>query len=151
MGKSLMEVGNIEHGVVIHGQGLDEISPIGPSTIFELKNTAAKGKPKKYSSKKFKFDPKSIGIPRCKVEDLKGGGPEENAQELRNVLAAGAYTNAKRDSVVLNAGMGLYVYGLASSIKDGVHRARKVLESGKALTTLDKWIETTVELSSKLS
>jgi len=33
-------IGNIEHAVVVHGCGLDEISPLGASTIFEIKNTA---------------------------------------------------------------------------------------------------------------
>ena len=44
---SLMAIGNVEHGVVIHGVGLDEISPMGPSSILEIKNTAAPGEPKK--------------------------------------------------------------------------------------------------------
>jgi len=37
MANTLMEVGNVEHGVVIHGCGLDEVSPLGASTIYEIK------------------------------------------------------------------------------------------------------------------
>jgi anthranilate phosphoribosyltransferase len=52
IGNSLVEIGLIEHGVVIHGCGLDEISPLGPSTIFEIKNVGAVGGPKVYTTKK---------------------------------------------------------------------------------------------------
>ena len=51
MARTLMEVGNIEHGVVVHGCGLDEVSPLGSSTIFEIKNVAPSGEPKKYTTK----------------------------------------------------------------------------------------------------
>ena len=45
---AMIEMGHVEHGVVIHGCGLDEISPIGPSKVCEIRNTAAKGLPKIY-------------------------------------------------------------------------------------------------------
>ena len=61
-----MEVGNVDHGVVIHGCGLDELSPLGPSTVYEIKNTAAKGKPKNYKTNKFTLEPRRFGIERCK-------------------------------------------------------------------------------------
>ena len=44
---------------------------------------------------------------------------------------------------MLNAGVGVYVYGKAGSIKEGCRVARKVLESGRAIDTLDTWIATT--------
>ena len=141
MANTLMEVGHVDHGVVIWGCGLDEISPLGKSTIFEIKKISSN--PIKYESKKYEFDPLSINIQRCKIEDLKGGGPEENAQALRDVLAGGEYSNAKRDSILLNAGVGCYVYGLANSIADGVELARKTLYEGKGIQALDKWILTT--------
>jgi len=140
MAKALKEVGRVDHAVVIHGVGLDEISPMGPATILEIKNEAPSGEPKKYSEKKFSFDPLDVGIPRCVVEDLRGGGPEENKNEFRKALEGGDHTNAKRDSVVLNAGVGCYVYGLVDSIPEGVALARSTLESGKAIEVLEKWI-----------
>ena len=80
------------------------------------------------------------------MRDFLGGDEAENAQALRDVLAGGAQSDAKRDAVVLNAGVGLYVYGLAASIGDGVALARRVLESGAAVTLLDKWIAKTQAL-----
>jgi anthranilate phosphoribosyltransferase len=77
------------------------------------------------------------------VEDLKGGDRDRNAQEMRDVLSAGDHTNAKRDSVVLNAGMGLYVSELVDSIEEGIKAAREALNSGKATEKLNLWIEVT--------
>jgi len=37
MAQSLIEVGRVDHAVVIHGCGLDEISPLGPSKIVEIR------------------------------------------------------------------------------------------------------------------
>lgn len=150
MAGALKQVGRVEHAVVIHGCGLDEISPLGPSTILEIKNTAPKGEPRKYDTKKYSFDPlKEVGVPRCVVTDLKGGGPEQNAQEFRDVLVGGAHTNAKRDSIVLNAGVGCYVYGLTDSIAEGVKLARSTLESGKATEVLQNWISVSQEIHSE--
>jgi len=141
MAGALQMVGKVDHAVVIHGVGLDEISPLGPATILEIKNIAPEGDvEKKYERKEYTFDPLDVGIQRCKVEDLKGGGPEQNAIEFRKVLDGGGHSNAKRDSIVLNAGVGCYIYGLSDSIQDGCQLARTVLESGKASEKLEEWI-----------
>lgn len=148
MASTLMEVGFVEHGVVIHGVGLDEISPLGASSVNEIKkvrdpSTGAVT----YVSNKYMFDPLSVGVPRCKIGDLKGGDAEENAEEFKTVLNGGEFTNAKRDSIILNAGFGVYVYGLADSIEGGIDLARKTLYSGRAKEQLDRWIKVTQQLS----
>lgn len=148
MAGALKQVGRVDHAVVIHGVGLDEISPMGPATILEIKNVAPEGEAKVYEENKFSFDPLKIDIPRCKVEDLRGGGPVENAEEFRKVLLGGDHTNAKRDSIVLNAGVGIYVYGLAESIPEGCALARKTLNSGKATEKLKEWIESSQSIAS---
>lgn len=147
MAGALREVGRVDHAVVIHGVGLDEISPMGPATIVEIKNTAPDGDPKVYETKEYTFDPLSVGIERCKVEDLRGGGPEENAEEFRRVLLGGDEMNAKRDAVCLNAGVGCYVYGMSDTIEEGVALAKKTLQSGKATEVLQTWIEVSQEIA----
>lgn len=37
MAGALQEVGKVDHAVIIHGVGLDEISPLGPATILEVR------------------------------------------------------------------------------------------------------------------
>lgn len=131
----LVQVGHIEHGVIVHGAGLDEISPLGPSRIIELKNIAGANQPKQYETKDYILDPREYGFPECKLEDLQGGDRHLNALLLRQTLERGTWTrDAKKDAVTLNAGMGLYVYGLAPTIKDAFDLARSTLQSGAALT-----------------
>lgn len=147
MAGAMKEVGRVEHAVIIHGCGLDEISPLGPSTILEIKNISPPGEPRVYREIEFEFDPESIGIPRCGIEDLKGGGPEENAEKFLQVLLGGTHSDAKRDSIILNAGVGCYVYGLTDSIVEGCKLARSTLESGKASELLQRWIEVSQEVA----
>lgn len=150
MAETLKEVGRVDHAVVIHGVGLDEISPLGPATIVEIKNTAPPGEAKSYTTRTFKFDPLTVNIPRCKVEDLKGGDPIQNAKEFEMVLQGGDYEiNAKKDSIVLNAGVGCYVYGLTETIEEGCALARKTLVSGKAEEVLTKWRDVSKEIAGR--
>ena len=55
-------------------------------------------------------------------------------------MLGGDHTNAKRDSIILNAGVGCYVYGMVDSIPEGVKLAREVLYSGKATDKLKEWV-----------
>ena len=115
--------------------------------VLKIKNTAPAGAPKVYETKTFEFDPGSVGIAQCELIDLKGGGPEENAQKFKAVLEGGSHTDPKRDSIVLNAGVGCYVYGKTESIEAGCDLARKTLESGKAAELLKKWISTSQRIA----
>jgi anthranilate phosphoribosyltransferase len=151
LAETLQQIGRVQHAVVIHGVGLDEISPLGPATIYEIRNVAPLSptlqNEKVYETRTLEFDPLSIGIPRCTVEDLKGGGPAENAAEFRKVLLGGTEHNAKRHAVILNAGLGCYVYGLTDSIEAGCALARTTLESGQAHEVLQEWITFSQEIA----
>jgi anthranilate phosphoribosyltransferase len=70
---------------------------------------------------------------------LKGGTPEENAHITRAILNGA--TGPKRDAVLLNAGASLYIGGKADSFADGVKLAAELIDSGKALETLEKFIQ----------
>lgn len=121
----------VKRGMVVYGQDkLDEISLSAPTTICEINN----GWYKSYTIK-----PEDFGFERCTKEDLKGGTPAENAQITRNILA-GAQGH-KRNAVLMNAGAALYIGGKAESIKEGIALAAEIIDSGKALATLEKFIE----------
>ena len=66
--------------------------------------------------------------------------PAENAQTTRDILS-GKITDARRTSVLLNAGCGLYAGGAAASIGEGVKMAAGLIDSGKALAVLDAFID----------
>ena len=79
--------------------------------------------------------PEELGMKRCTKEDLRGGSPDENAQITRDILS-GKETGAKRDTVLVNAAAGLYIAGLAPSLKDGVAKAKNLLTTVKQLKRL---------------
>ena len=121
----------VERGMVVYGQDkLDEISLSSPTTICEFKD----GWMKNYVIK-----PEDFGFETCKKEDLVGGTPEENAAITLDILKGAK--GHKRNAVLLNAGASLYITGKADTFADGVRLAGEIIDSGKALETLNKIIE----------
>ena len=83
--------------------------------------------------------PEDFGFRRCTKEDLKGGSPEENARITRSILSG--ETGHKRNAVLLNAGASLYIGGKAGTMAEGVALAAELIDSGKALETMNRLIE----------
>ena len=121
----------VNRGMVVYGMDkLDEISMSSPTKICEIND----GWYKTYT-----ITPEDFGFNRCDKEELKGGTPEENAKITLGILNGDK--GAKRDAVLLNAGASLYIGGKADSFKDGVKLAAELIDSGKALEVLNKFIE----------
>lgn len=121
----------VKDGMVVYGQDcLDELSTACPTTVCEFHGDD-------YLS--YVLTPEELGMKRCAKEDLQGGSPEENAQITRDILS-GKETGAKRDTVLVNAAAGLYIAGLAPSLKDGVAKAQELISNGKAAETLEAYI-----------
>lgn len=120
----------IKRGMVVYGMDkLDEISLSAPTKICEIRD----GWFKSYFIK-----PEDFGFVSCTKEDLKGGTPAENAEITLDILKG--KKGHKRNAVLMNAGAGLYLGGKADSIKEGILLAEKLIDSGKALETLQQLI-----------
>ena len=120
----------VERGMVVYGQDkLDEISLSAPTTVCEFKDGWFKS---------YTITPEEFGFERCQKSDLTGGTPEENADITRAILKG--EKGHKRNAVLLNAGAALYIGGKAETMKEGVELAAELIDSGKALETLEKFI-----------
>ena len=130
LARVLMSLG-VKRGMVVYGTDkLDEISLSAPTRVCEFKD----GWYKVYT-----IEPEMFGMEKCTKDDLKGGDPAENAQIVRNLLDG--QKGHKRNTVLLNAGAGLYIAGKADSFEDGVKLAGELLDSGKVKETLEKFIK----------
>ena len=121
----------VKRGMVVYGKDrLDEISMSAPTAVCEFKDGWFRS---------YTIAPEDFGFERCTKDDLKGGTPEENAKITREIL--GGAKGHKRNAVLMNAGAALYIGGKAETLKDGIALAAEIIDSGKALETLDKLIK----------
>jgi anthranilate phosphoribosyltransferase len=115
--------------------GIDELTPTTTSQLWVV----AAGE-----SEHLVFDPDDHGIPRCKLDDLRGGDAAFNAEVVGRVLSG--ERGPIRDAVLLNAGAALAVHqGGADSfgerVADGIERATRSVDSGAASVALKRWVE----------
>ena len=121
----------VKRGMVVYGlDKLDEISLSAPTKVCEFKDGWFKS---------YTITPEEFGFERCKKADLVGGTPEENAEITKNILKG--EKGHKRNAVLMNAGASLYLGDKAKSFKDGINMAAEIIDSGKAMDTLQKFIE----------
>ncbi|WP_085993507.1 anthranilate phosphoribosyltransferase [Oceanobacillus senegalensis] len=92
--------------------------------------------------------PEEVGLPRYSKEDIMGGDAKRNAEILLNVLNGkkGAYY----DTVLLNAGLGIFTNGKAQTIQSGIELARESIESGAALEKLQQLITFSQKIPSEV-
>lgn len=119
-----------ERGMVVHGAiGLDELSPIGSTDVVELRD----GELSRWS-----IDPQEeLGWDRFDTADLAGGGQEENARVVAEVLR-GKRRGAARAAVALNAGAAIYIAGGSASLTDGVDIAETAITDGAGWDRLER-------------
>jgi anthranilate phosphoribosyltransferase len=128
----LKNLGSVR-AMVVHGlDGLDEISLCGPTKVAELRD----GEVQEYV-----IEPESLGLHRCRMEELRGGSPSESAGVVRGVLAG--KKGAPRDVVLLNSGAALYVSSRAASVNEGMRMAAESIDLGKAQKKLEELVEMT--------
>ena len=125
----------VKRAMVVHGHdGLDEITLTGTSTICEVSDGMLNS---------YFVTPEQFGLSRCKLSDLVGGGPAENAEIARKILSG--EKGPKRDIVVMNAACCLYMGKNHVTMRECVRLAQELIDNGSALRKLDDFIQATNE------
>jgi anthranilate phosphoribosyltransferase len=119
--EALVQLGS-KRAFVVHGAGgLDELSPVGPNYVCEVRD----GKVTERT-----IDALDYGIPRCELEELRGGDPAANAAAIRDVFRGS--DGGRRNAIILNAAGGIAAAGLAEDLAEGVEIATRTLASRQA-------------------
>lgn len=129
MVESLQRLGT-QRAMVVHSDGLDEISTLGPTQIVELKEKGIS---------RYELDPRRLGIELASVEALKARDAGDSARILKAILA-GTERGPKRDIVVLNAAAAVIVGGLAEDFESALKIAAAAIDEGKAQGALDRLV-----------
>lgn len=138
MAEAMHKLGR-KRAIVVSGAGfMDEASLAGENHLVLLEDSELIP---------FTLHPEEVGLPTYSNEAIRGGNAEENAKILLEVLNGkpGSYL----DTVLLNAGLGLYANGAAKTIQEGVIMARESIKSGAAMERLQRLIEYSKKMTSE--
>ncbi|CAJ1341101.1 unnamed protein product [Effrenium voratum] len=122
----------MRRALVVHGcEGLDELSIAGPSKVWELKEGG--------EIVEYQVRPEDFGVAVHPLIEVAGNSPEENAQEMRELLK-GQGRLAVREMVLMNASAALYVAGKVPNFKAGTEAAKAAMSNGSAVKTLEAYV-----------
>lgn len=116
---------------VVHGSGMDEIAVHGPTKVVQLLDDTIT---------EFELTPQQFGFEQYAIEQLAGGTPKENANNIRQILS-GDGTDAHNAAVILNTAPVLFLAGLTANFEAAVELAKSALMSGQAIKTLDAFVK----------
>ena len=121
----------IRYAMVVHSNGLDEISTAAVTKIAELKNGQITNK---------ELDPEDLGITPANIEQLSVTDAKTSAKVLKDILS-GKESGPRKDIVILNAAAAIIVSGLADDFESAIEMAEASVNNGKALGCLEKLIK----------
>ncbi len=115
-----------EHVWVVNSEdGLDEISPCGPTHVFEVRGDRIT---------EFSITPEEAGVERVLRAALAGNDAHYNATLIEELLLGA--TGPRLEAVVLNAAAVALISGRAASLAEGAELARDAVRSGRAFEAL---------------
>jgi len=119
------------YAMVVHSNGLDEISTAGVTSIVELKEGKITRKD---------LNPEDLGIGLADVKELKVTDAKTSAKVLRDILS-GKEEGPRKDIVILNAAAAIIAGNLADDFESAIKLAETSVSDGKASACLEKLIE----------
>ncbi len=127
-----------KHAVVVWARdNMDEVSLGAATMVGELVDGEIR---------EYEIHPEDFGLQMSASRNLKVANAAESIAKIREALDN--QPGPARDIVLLNTGTALYAAGVASSIVDGVHRAREAIASGAARAKLEQFAKLTQSLAS---
>ena len=117
--------------MVVHGNGMDEISTVTTTKMLELKEGQITSK---------ELNPEELGIGLADIEDLRVSDAKTSAKVLRDILS-GKESGPRKDIVVLNAAAAIIAGGLAEDFASAIKLAEASVSESRALACLEKLIE----------
>jgi anthranilate phosphoribosyltransferase len=125
---TLARLGSVR-ALVVHGEpGLDEISPLGPTAVHEVRGGVVTT---------WTIEPSACGIGAIDAGDLAGGDPVENARVIEAVLQGGGPLGA-RAAVLLNAAAAMYVARDGVAYADALATTAAALAAGEGYRALER-------------
>lgn len=126
--EALARLGTL-HALVVHAEvGMDEIAPIGMTSVREVRGTEIV---------RWVLDPAEYGLAVPSLDGLEGGSPEENAARIVALLESPADAPvAIRAAVLLNAAAAIHVAEGGGDFAQAVRRATAALADGSAAQRL---------------
>ena len=118
------------HALVVHGEpGMDEVSPLGPTHVVEIRDGIMA---------EWTIEPSRFGMSDGRAEELAGGAPADNASAVRAALSGDAPPTA-RAAVLLNAAAAVFVSTCGvQSFGEAIEVARAALDGGAGLAALER-------------
>jgi anthranilate phosphoribosyltransferase len=121
----------VKKAMVVHGQGMDEISTLGKTQIRQLADNYVTS---------FELDPAEFGISHSSIDELGSGDAIANAQIIRDILE-GRDKGPRKDIVLLNSAAAIIVAGLTDDFSSAIEVANESITECKAAQCLEKLIE----------
>ena len=122
--------------LVVHCDGLDELSIHAPSRVAELNDGGIDV---------YEVAPADFGLRQRGIENLHADSPEASLRLVRAALSGA--DEAAADMVALNGGAAIYASGVARSLTDGVTMAGDLIASGQAAEKFREFVDFTRMLS----
>ncbi|MHB9139659.1 MAG: anthranilate phosphoribosyltransferase [Victivallaceae bacterium] len=121
-----------KRAMVVHGlDGLDEITCTDSTRVTELRNGVIKT---------YELFPDILIGETFSADSIKGGGPEQNAKIMLDILS-GRLAGGPRAITLLNAAAAIIAGCKADTMEEGLKLAAKSIDSGAALEKLEILIE----------
>ncbi|SHE41552.1 anthranilate phosphoribosyltransferase [Caldanaerobius fijiensis DSM 17918] len=126
-----------EKAMVVHGMdGLDEITITSNTLVSEIKDGEIID---------YEIDPRDFGIPYARMEDISGADARYNAELIVRIFKG--EKGPARDIVILNSAAALYVGNAVEDMREGIIKAKDIIDSGAAYEKLNDFVKVSREIA----